>query len=68
MGLNQQAADCGIRVALGLVLGPVSSVQFSCSVVSNSLRPHGLQHTSARLLVVKVGVQDTQGLFSYPGG
>ena len=23
---------------------PVSSVQFSCSVVSNSLRPHGLQH------------------------
>ena len=24
---------------------PRSSVQFSCSVVSNSLRPHGLQHT-----------------------
>ena len=23
---------------------PVSSVQFSCSVMSNSLRPHGLQH------------------------
>ena len=23
----------------------VQSVQFSCSVVSNSLRPHGLQHT-----------------------
>ena len=23
----------------------ISSVQFSCSVVSNSLRPHGLQHT-----------------------
>ena len=24
--------------------GPFSSVQFSCSVVSDSLRPHGLQH------------------------
>ena len=24
---------------------PFSSVQFSCSVVSDSLRPHGLQHT-----------------------
>ena len=24
---------------------PLSSVQFSCSVVSDSLRPHGLQHT-----------------------
>ena len=24
---------------------PSSSVQFSCSVVSDSLRPHGLQHT-----------------------
>ena len=23
----------------------ISSVQFSCSVMSNSLRPHGLQHT-----------------------
>ena len=63
VGLNQQTADCGILVSLGLVLGPVSSVQFSCSVVSNSLRPHGLQHASARLLVVKVRVQDTQGCF-----
>ena len=25
--------------------GPSSSVQFSCSVVSDSLRPHGMQHT-----------------------
>ena len=25
-------------------LGSTSSVQFSCSVVSDSLRPHGLQH------------------------
>ena len=53
---------------LGLVLGSVSPVQFSCSVVSNSLRPRGLQHASARLLVVKDRVQDTQGLLSYFGG
>ena len=26
-------------------ISEVSSVQFSCSVMSNSLRPHGLQHT-----------------------
>ena len=26
-------------------LQPLSSFQFSCSVVSNSLQPHGLQHT-----------------------
>ena len=26
-------------------LGPFSSVQFSCSVMSNSLWPHGLQHS-----------------------
>ena len=28
-----------------LVLRSVQSVQFSCSVVSNSFQPHGLQHT-----------------------
>ena len=30
---------------LGRVIREFSSVQFSCSVVSNLLRPHGLQHT-----------------------
>ena len=29
----------------GFVLNQFSSVQFSCSVMSNSLPPHGLQHT-----------------------
>ena len=29
---------------LGLLLGRAHSVQFSCSVVSNALRPHGLQY------------------------
>ena len=28
-----------------LVLEILSSVQFNCSVMSNSLKPHGLQHT-----------------------
>ena len=28
--------------------GYISSVQFSCSVVSNSLQPHGLQHARPR--------------------
>ena len=36
----------GEKTGTGAV--PVSSVQFSCSVVSSSLQPHGLQH--ARLL------------------
>ena len=29
-----------------MVSGPISSVQFSHSVMSNSLRPHELQHAS----------------------
>ena len=28
-----------------MVSGPISSIQFSCSLMSNSLWPHGLQHT-----------------------
>ena len=31
---------------LNCLSSSISSVQFSCSVVSDSLRPHGLQHTS----------------------
>ena len=31
--------------SFGKAFDALSSVQFSCSVVSNSLRPHGLQHT-----------------------
>ena len=33
---------CGIQVYFSLRL----HIQFSCSVVSNSLRPHGLQHSA----------------------
>ena len=42
--------DCSHEIKRRLLLGRkvmtnLSSVQFSCSVVSNSLRPHELQHT-----------------------
>ena len=33
------------RIFRGSVVECVNSVQFSCSVVSDSLRPHGLQHS-----------------------
>ena len=35
----------------GIVILTHLSVQFSCSVVSSSLRPHGLQHTKAFLSI-----------------
>ena len=40
----------GIRQSLGITRDSdlKGSVQFSCSVVSASLRPHGLQHTRLR--------------------
>ena len=34
-----------LKIHLGLFVTWFSSVQFSCSVVSDSMRPHGLQHT-----------------------
>ena len=34
-----------IKKTKTMASGPISSVQFSCSVVSDSLRPHALQHT-----------------------
>ena len=36
---------CLLRWQAGSLLVPPSSVQFSCSVVSDSLQPHELQHT-----------------------
>ena len=41
---------------LSRVLDPHSSVQFSCSVVSDSLQPHGLQHTRPPCLLPTPGV------------
>ena len=39
---------------------PLSSVHFSCSVMSNSLRPHGLQH--ARLPCAAIGITNSRSL------
>ena len=33
-----------IQITKIMASDPISSVQFSCSVMSNSLQPHGLQH------------------------
>ena len=38
-------SDCQIKYLSKFTMSEVSSVQFSCSVVHNSLRPHELQHT-----------------------
>ena len=37
---------CNDRKQVSVCLGMISSVQFSCSFVSESLRPNGLQHAS----------------------
>ena len=42
---NQDTSFFSPIPALPLPFGTISSVQFNCSVVSDSLRPHGLQHT-----------------------
>ena len=39
-----------------IVMPPKGSVQFSCSVVSDSLRPHGLQHSRPPCLSPTPGV------------
>ena len=36
---------CIVSNGIAQLLHVLSSVQFNCTVVSNSLRPHGLQHT-----------------------
>ena len=35
---------CVISLTLSFLIYKIILVQFSCSVVSDSLRPHGLQH------------------------
>ena len=41
---QQLKSEANIK-SLGEIFSLSVSVQFSCSVVSDSLRPHGLQHT-----------------------
>ena len=43
---DQKHHFCGTQLSVVQLSHPyINSVQFSCSVMSNSLRPHGLQHT-----------------------
>ena len=43
-GLFYKEKLIGAQLGLLIYLDTISSVQFSCSVMSNSLRPHELQH------------------------
>ena len=38
-------SSLSIHLFMDILVGSISSLQFSCSVVSDSLRPHGPQHT-----------------------
>ena len=48
MKVKEQSENVGLELNIQktkiMASGPISSVQFSCSVVSNSLRPHESQH------------------------
>ena len=48
MKLKEQSKKAGLKFNIQktkiMASSPISSVQFSCSVVSNSLRPHESQH------------------------
>ena len=46
----------GIFLSLEITLGLVQLVQFSCSVMSDSLQPHGLQHARPPCLSPALGV------------
>ena len=49
MKVKEESEKVGLKFNIQktkiMVSGPISSVQFSCSVVSYSLRSHGLQHS-----------------------
>ena len=49
MKVKQESEKVGLKLNIQktkiMASGPISSVQFSCSVVSDSLRPHESQHT-----------------------
>ena len=48
MKVKEESEKVGLKLNIQktkiMASGPISSVQFSCSVVSNSLRPHESQH------------------------
>ena len=49
MKVKEESEKAGLKFNIQktkiMASDPISSVQFSCSVVSDSLRPHELQHT-----------------------
>ena len=49
MKVKEESEKAGLKLDIQktkiMVSGPTSSVQFSCSVVSDTLRPHESQHT-----------------------
>ena len=49
MNVKKESEKAGLKLNIQktkiMASCPISSVQFSCSVMSNSLRPHELQHT-----------------------
>ena len=48
MKMKEESEKVGLKLNIQITKimasDPISSVQFSCSVMSNSLQPHGLQH------------------------
>ena len=51
MNVKEESEKAGLKPNIQktkiMASSPISSVQFSCSIVSDSLRPHGLQHASS---------------------
>ena len=51
MKVKEESEKAGLKLNIQktkiMSSSPISSVQFSCSIVSDSLRPHGLQHASS---------------------
>ena len=57
------SSGCGVQVSLQLCLGLQAArpLPFTCSVVSNSLRPHGLQPTRLLCPLVSPGKNTGEG-------
>ena len=50
MKVKEESENTGLKLSIQktkiMASSPISSVQFSCSIVSDSLGPHGLQHAT----------------------
>ena len=61
---EEECKDRSFKRQTDLEHPPKTSVQFSCSVVSNSLRPHGLQHIRLPCPSPTLGVHSNSCPFS----